>query len=430
MSRTRAVVVAVVVVAVLAGSWVLLARPGGTAAGGAGAGAPAGAAAEPTDAPTTTPPPPPSTPADPAPTGPPAGTTAVATHLLDRYGATRVGWDDVLDRGRPLPRPDRRCARAWRRSGKDPRLDWGPYWCLDALRGRGYKPQGVAGSGTTQGYRIGGRPAAERNLVLTSWYSRRSEPGLFAGHVRGRSVTRLVVVDLDRRRYGTVELVRVDGGRLRSLDSHGSGLAWAGQYLYSSSRSSLWMFNADDLLEIDGHLVLPAVAHWSASGRGGLSSISVERSATHDRLVAVNFTRTGRTWLTGFDLDRTGRPATRSRPAGAHLALTPRTGPTRDVARSVTAVPVPGRHFQGAARWRRYGFANSSALALDGAGPPADALVVLHDGEVLDRFALPGGNVESVYVDYRRRTYTSLTEAGMQFLFVLPLDDLVERAGR
>ena len=46
-------------------------------------------------------------------------------------------------------------------------------------------------------------------------------------------------------------------------------MVWVGQYLYTSSRGSLWMYNADDLMEIDGRYVLPAVARWSATGESG-----------------------------------------------------------------------------------------------------------------------------------------------------------------
>ena len=73
-------------------------------------------------------------------------------------------------------------------------------------------------------YLINGKPAADTNLILTSWYSEANEPGLFARKRGGHSVTRLVVMDMDRGRYNKVELVRPDGSRhLRSLDSHGSG---------------------------------------------------------------------------------------------------------------------------------------------------------------------------------------------------------------
>ena len=189
---------------------------------------------------------------------------------------------------------------------------------MDGLNGRAYKPQGIGGSATTERYTIGTKPAADRNIVLTSWYSQAREPGLFAANRSGESVTRLVVMDMDQRRYNNVELVRPDGrGRLRNLDSHGSGLVWAGQYLYSSSHSVLWMYNADDILEINGRFVLPAVARWTVHGSGGLSSISIDRSVTPNQLKGINYTKNGQAYIQSFDLAENGMLAQNSRPHGS-----------------------------------------------------------------------------------------------------------------
>lgn len=396
------------------------------------------ACAPPTEAPVAAPNPPaapPETarsgpvPAAKRPDGPPTGTVAIAARYLAHYDATRVDWDDVLAHGRPLPKVTRQCAKAWKASGMDDRINRrrADYWCLDGLPGRAYTPQGLAGSGTAEGYRIGGRWASNRNLILTSWYSHVAEPGLFAANVKGDDVTRLVVIDLDRRRYGTVELVRPDGhDKLRRLNSHGSGLAWTGQYLYSSSKSWVWLFNADDLLEIDGHYVLPAAARWSVAGDGAASSIALERRSGADRLAAINYTKTGPTRIHSFALDRQGVLASGPRPVASPLVLTTGFGEKKRAVASVASMTVPGTHFQGVAGWRRYRFANSSALRLNGAGSPhRDATVVLRDGVVVHRYRMPEGNVESVYVDPRRRTYASLTEHGSRFLFVLPLAELV-----
>ena len=70
-------------------------------------------------------------------------------------------------------------------------------------------------------------------------------------------------------------------------------IAVSGTYLYSSSHSKLWMYNADDLVEISGRLVLPAMARWTAHGPGGLSSISLDRSAKPHQLKAINYSRKG-----------------------------------------------------------------------------------------------------------------------------------------
>lgn len=434
MSRFRTCVAAVLATAVLGGAWLVGGRPPVPAAQPAAAAT----AAEPTPSPAapspaaSTPPDTSTTPAPPAAVGPPKGTSATARSYLDRYDAHRVDWDAIVKHGHPIPRANAQCRASWKKSGRDSRLAWrrGQFWCLDGLVGGHWKPQGIAGSGTTEGYLIGGRAAGRRNLVLTSWYSRAPEKGLFAPNRAGQSVTRLMVLDLDRHRYARVELVRPQGAsRLRNLNSHGSGLAWAGQYLYSSSRSWLWMYNADDLLEIHGHYVLPAVARWSVSGSGGASSISIDRSLGRDKLLAVNYTKTGSTYVNAFDLDRHGRLATPKRHATPSLALATGFGEKHRVVRSVAALAVPGTHYQGVGRWGHYTFVNSSSLRLEPGGPGRDAMVVMHNGTVHHRIRLPEGNVESVYVNPRRRTYASLTEGGSRFLFVLPLRQVVARPG-
>ena len=123
---------------------------------------------------------------------------------------------------------------------------------------------------------------------MVSSYSSVAEKGLLFPHEPGQTATtRLTVLDLDRGRYNQVELVDPPGANgLTGLDSHGSGVVWVGQYMYSSSRGSLWMYNADDLMEIDGRYVLPAVARWRVKGAGGLSSIGhrpLDQSGHADR---------------------------------------------------------------------------------------------------------------------------------------------------
>ena len=360
------------------------------------------------------------------PARPPATSIHVADRYLASYRAVRVGWERVLAAGRPLPGVTDRCRDRWRTSGKDARLDWksATFMCMDRLAGLAYRPQGVAGSATTRDYRIGGRPAADRNIVLTSWYSGVNEPGLVAPNRLDQSVTRLVIMDLDRRRYTSVELVRPDGpDRLRNLNSHGSGLVWAGQYLYSSSRSSLWMYNADDILEIGGRFVLPAVAAWSVDGLGGLSSISLDRSTNPARMTAINYSKAGEAHIQSFALEPSGLLARHDRRTRRSLSLVNSFGENRRVVHSVDSLTIPGSSFQGVATVGPYGLANSSALRFDGLGP-VDATVVLEDGEVIGRFRMPRGNVESIYIDETRGRYVSITELGSQFLFALPLNQL------
>ena len=278
MTKRWYIALAVLVVATaLAGGLVVVVR----AQSVQGAGAPA-ISAPPTSAPTpvvspSTPP------ASPKPTaaapGPPAGTVHVDDRYRARYAGRYVGWDELLARGRPLPAVTCGMSRGLEdhHSGQGPGLGESHLLCLDQLTGNGFHPQGVGGTSTTRDYAIGGRPAADRNIVAISSYSRKEEKGLrFANKPGTTDATRLTVIDLDRRVYNQVELVRLVGDRFSALDSHGSGVVWVGQYLYSSSLRHLWMYNADDLMEIDGRFVLPAVAHWRARGTGGFSSISVD----------------------------------------------------------------------------------------------------------------------------------------------------------
>lgn len=357
----------------------------------------------------------------------------IGSLYLENYAARRVSWNEVLASGRPLPEVGEECSDAWRTSGKDARLAWksSTFLCLDGVLGGGYRPQGVGGSATTQRYRIDGQPAASRNLILTSWYSRAREPGLFAPNRDQESVTRLVVMDMDQRRYNSVELVRPDGtNTLRNLNSHGSGLVWAGQYLYSSSRSALWMYNADDIVKIDGHYVLPAIARWSVTGRGGLSSISLDQSATPHRLTGINYTKTGRTYVQSFELAPNGLLADQPQRTDHSLVLTSTFGGTPRVVHSARSLTIPGASYQGVGVAGPYGFANSSALSIGPTRKPVDAMALLKDGEVIRRFRMPQGNVESIYIDYRRGRYVSLTERGHQFMFDLPLRHLTRRPER
>ncbi len=392
--------------------------------------------------PTSTPVSPPASPASEPPTsspgsgagaGPPAGTVHVDDRYRARYAGRHLGWDALLAAGTPLPATTPGCRADWRATRRDPALTWSTagYLCLDRLTGRAFKPQGIAGTGATTGYRIGGRPAAERNIVVVTSYSSVAETGLRFPHRPGTTdTTRLTVIDLDRRVYRQVELVRPDGrGGFAALDSHGSGVVWAGQYLYSSSRGSLFMYNADDLMEIDGRFVLPAVARWSVSGVGGLSSIGLHRSGSASSLVSITYSETGTAWSQSLALGADGRVQNGSRRASSALVLTKQFGPGPTTISSTRSRVVPGTNYQGIGTAGAYGFVNSSSLLLDGRRR-GDNVVVLKRNRVIARFAMPKENLESVYVDVRRRRYVTVTEHGRQFLFWLPLDHLIERAER
>lgn len=365
--------------------------------------------------------------------GPPARTVHVDDRYRDRYHGAYADWDALLADGRQLPTVSEGCRAAWQRTSRDAALDWGKagFLCLDKLTGKGFKPQGVAGSGTTKGYRIGDRAARQRNIVLVSSYSAVAEKGLLFPHQPGKTeTTRLTVIDLDHRRYNTVELVRPTGaGAFTTLDSHGSGLAWVGQYLYSSSRGSLWLYNVDDLLMINGRYVLPAVARWKVQGIGGLSSLGVDRSTSRARLTGINYNETGSAWSQSFALDATGlvrQPAGR---AEQELNLIRAYGRVQAAVRSATSAPVPGTNYQGIGTAGRYRILNSSSLMLDGRRH-GDNVVILNKNTMIARFSMPSENIESLYLDPSRSRYVTITEHGRQFLFWLPLDHLIDRAER
>ncbi len=365
--------------------------------------------------------------------GPPAGTVHVDDSYRARYAGRYVGWDTLLAAAPRLAGNSAGCRADWRDARRDPALSWSGagYLCLDQLTGNGFKPQGIAGTGATQGYRIGGRSAADRNIVVVTSYSSVAEAGLRFPHRPGETdTTRLTVVDLDRRVFRQVELVRPTGtGAFTALDSHGSGVVWVGQYLYTSSRGSLWMYNVDDLMAIDGRFVLPAVARWKVSGTGGLSSIGLDRSTSPATLTAINYSETGTAWSQAFALGADGRVRSGSRTAASPLRLTRAYGPGPAAVVSTSSRVVEGTNFQGIGTSGRYRFVNSSSLMLDGRRH-GDNVVVLKKNRSIARFEMPSENVESLYLDFRRNRYVTVTEHGRQFLFWLPLDHLIERAER
>jgi hypothetical protein len=185
------------------------------------------------------------------------------------------------------------------------------------------------------------------------------------------------------------------------------------------------MYNADDIVEVKGRFVLPAVAGWSVAGSGGLSSISIDRSTTPSQLTAINYSKEDEAHIQNFDLTAEGLLAANSDASRRGLSLRNRFGQSGRLVRSADSATIDGSSFQGVATIGDYSLANSSALRFEGNGP-VDATVVLRKGKVVDRFRMPLGNVESIYVDHRRGTYTTVTENRNQFLFTLPLKELLD----
>ena len=102
----------------------------------------------------------------------------------------------------------------------------------------------------------------------------------------------------------------------------------------------------------------------------------------------------------------------------------------RRVVHSVSSLLIPGTSYQGVGSAGAYSFANSSSLRTSRSARKVDATAVFRNGKVIERFRMPRGNGESIYIDYRRGIYTSITEHGSQFMFALPLEHLIERAER
>ena len=190
------------------------------------------------------------------------------------------------------------------------------------------------------------------------------------------------------------------------------------------------MYNADDIIKIGSRYVLPAIARWNVSGQGGLSSISIDRSAIPNRLTGINYTPSGQAYVQSFALDADGGLADSSTRAQHPLVLKNSFGDRGRTIHSFSSLTIPGTNFQGVATVGEYGLANSSALTLSSARRSVDAMVVFKNGKVLQRFQMPRGNVESIYIDYQRDVLISVTEAGSQFLFQLPLGHLLETAER
>ena len=88
---------------------------------------------------------------------PPKGTIHVKSRFIKHYRAKRATWNEVIGSGKRLNKVSAQCARRWRKSGKDRRLNWKSvdYLCMSGLKGRGYLPQGIAGSATARRYKIG-----------------------------------------------------------------------------------------------------------------------------------------------------------------------------------------------------------------------------------------------------------------------------------
>jgi hypothetical protein len=176
--------------------------------------------------------------------------------------------------------------------------------------------------------------------------------------------------------------------------------------------------------------VLPAVARWTVHGLGGLSSMSLDRSGSRDQLRGINYTKNGPTYIQSFTLAKSGLLA-RSRGRGSQdLAVRNRWGERGRVVRSVSSLTIPGASYQGVGSAGRYSFANSSAMKSRGGTKKVDSTAVFKDGKKIAKFQMPRRNIESIYIDYKRGTFASITESGSQFLFRIPVRRITKTAER
>jgi hypothetical protein len=59
-----------------------------------------------------------------------------------------------------------------------------------------------------------------------------------------------------------------------------------------------------------------------------------------------------------------------------------------------------------------------------------DSTAVFKGGRKIAKFQMPRRNIESIYIDYRRGTFASITESGSQFLFSMPMGRIIRKAER
>ena len=57
-----------------------------------------------------------------------------------------------------------------------------------------------------------------------------------------------------------------------------------------------------------------------------------------------------------------------------------------------------------------------------------DATAVFKDGKIIAKFRMPRRNIESIYIDYKRGTFASITEGGSQFMFSIPLRRIIKKS--
>lgn len=313
---------------------------------------------------------------------------------------------DVIAAGRPL-NSGPACRAAFKSERKGGGISWGnsDVFCL-GLNGR--KPQGVGGTGTGGAHVMDGQRAVDRNIVLVSSYS--------------GSNTHLEVIDTDKKISTDVVLLkRKNGtGRIGKLASHGSGVAMAGDYIYSSSHGELFAYKANGFIKYGKGFGLPAVARASVSGQGGFSSLHVDVTRTPNQLVGINYTTGGGTYVQRFDLAKNGMLAARG--GNGSLAINSSYGFPAKQIRSTSTMRMPGTRYQGVASVTIAGqqFTLGTQSGHD--------LTVMRGKTKMGSVGLAENGVsESLYYDPAQRKLWHVNEHGRQFLYSFSLGQIIAR---
>ena len=126
---------------------------------------------------------------------------------------------------------------------------------------------------------------AGRELLVVAWYSRRD------------GGSRISVLDLETLRYEHVALVNRD---LSPLAVHAGGIVWHGPYLHVAATARGFMTcRVDDVIRVDGRLVLPVRFAYQAQGGGKdrlrYSFLSLDRSAHPPAILTGEYRQPGAT---------------------------------------------------------------------------------------------------------------------------------------
>lgn len=287
------------------------------------------------------------------------------------------------------------CRKAWQKQSK---MNVGyNYFCWrNSDTANGWKPQGITGSGSAKTGADGGN----NNIVLVSWYSE-GRPSLVAPtqtESGANSAARFTIVNMKSKKYRHVELAKPcakAANKLCKIHAHAGGIAWAGQYLYVASTTTIFVFNVADIRMVDGKPVLPTSERLTLNQSSArVSTLSFDSAA--NQLVTSEYrepTSKSNTQIARWNLN-------------ANHQFT--TGKTVTAAStfSINAVAV-----QGIASHKGTYIALSSSETVPGRAGRGGTLLKWRSTSSLSRYRIPY-HVESAYVDTANKRVWSLTEPG------------------